>query len=325
MNNRCIGCGSILQDKDSVSDGYILDINDSICQRCFRIKYYNEYKVTSRNNSDYINIINSIKRDDLVVYVTSLFDIRLDFIDSFKNVIVVLTKKDILPKSVKDYKLVNYMKERYNYTDIEVISSIKNYNLDSLFNKIKKYNKTGNVYVIGSTNSGKSTLINKLIKNYSDSDIEITSSLYPSTTLDKIEINIDNIKIIDTPGLINDGSIINFIDVKSLKKITPKKEIKPRTYQISGKGSILIDNLVRLDYETLNNNSMTIYVSNSVNISFAGKDNNKLHDMSKQIFNIDSGKDIVISDLCFIKFTNGIKLHIYTYDKVMIYERDNLI
>jgi len=325
MNKRCIGCGSFLQDKDIDKDGYILNINDSICQRCFRIKYYNEYKVTSRNNSDYINIINSIDKDDLVVYVTSLFDVRLDFIDSFNNVIVVLTKKDILPKSVKDYKLVNYMKERYNYTDIEVISSIKNYNLDSLFNKIKKYNKTGNVYVIGSTNSGKSTLINKLIKNYSDSDIEITSSLYPSTTLDKIEINIDNIKIIDTPGLINDGSIINFIDVKSLKKITPKKEIKPRTYQISGKGSILIDNLVRLDYETLNNNSMTIYVSNSVNISFAGKDNNKLHDMSKQIFNIDSGKDIVISDLCFIKFTNGIKLHIYTYDKVMIYERDNLI
>lgn len=324
MNKRCIGCGSVLQCEEVNKDGYVLDIDDSICQRCFRIKYYNEYKVTTRNNDDYINIINSIDKNDLVVYVTSLFDIRLDFIDSFNNVIIVLTKKDILPKSVKDYKLINYIKERYKCLDIEVISSVKNYNLDSLFDKIKKYNTTGNIYVIGSTNSGKSTLINKLIKNYSDSDIEITSSLYPSTTLDKIEINIDNMKIIDTPGLINDGSIINYIDNKMLKNITPKKEIKPRTYQIKGKGSILIDNLVRVDYETIDN-SMTIYIANGITISFAGKDNNKLLDMNKQSFDIDKNKDVVISDLCFIKFTKEVKLDIYTYDNVLVYERDNLI
>jgi len=324
MIKKCIGCGSVLQDIDVEKDGYVLDINSDICMRCFRIKYYNEYKVTTRNNDDYINIINSINKNDLVVYVTSLFDIRLDFIDSFKNVIVVLTKKDILPKSVKDYKLINYIKDRYKCLDIEVISSIKNYNLDSLFNKIKKYNTTGNLYVIGATNSGKSTLINKLIKNYSNSDIEITSSLYPSTTLDKIEINIDNLTIVDTPGLINEGSIINFIDNKTLKSITPKKEIKPRTYQLKGKGSILIDNLVRVDYETIDT-SMTIYINNGINISFAGKDNNKLHDMSKQSFDIEKNKDIVISDLCFIKFTNEVKLDIYTFDNVLIYGRDNLI
>lgn len=324
MIKKCIGCGCILQSDNKEKDGYILDINSDICQRCFRIKYYNEYKVTTRNNDDYINIINSIKDDDLVVYVTSLFDIRLDFIDSFKNVIVVLTKKDILPKSVKDYKLINYVKDRYKCLDIEVISSVKNYNLDSLFDKIKKYNTTGNVYVIGTTNSGKSTLINKLIKNYSDSDIEITSSLYPSTTLDKIEISIDNLKIIDTPGLINEGSIINFIDNKMLKMITPKKEIKPRTYQLKGKGSIIIDNLVRIDYETLDS-SMTIYINNGINISFAGKDNNKLYDMTKMDFEVSKNKDIVISDLCFIKFTKEIKLGIYTFDNVLIYERDNLI
>lgn len=324
MNKKCIGCGCLLQDTDYDKDGYVLDINSSLCQRCFRIKYYNEYKITARNNDDYINIINSIDKNDLVVYVTSLFDIRLDFIDSFKNVIVVLTKKDILPKSVKDYKLINYINSRYKCLDVEVISSVKNYNIDSLFDKIKKYNTSGNVYVIGTTNSGKSTLINKLIKNYSDNDIEITSSLYPSTTLDKIEINIDNLNIIDTPGVINEGSIINYIDNKMLKKITPKKEIKPKTYQLKGKGSILIDNIVRVDYDTLDT-SMTIYINNGINISFAGKDNTKLYDLKNQKFDIDDNKDIVISDLCFIKFTKEVKLNIYTFDNVLIYERDNLI
>lgn len=321
--NKCIGCGSILQDTDKNKDGYVLDINDKLCQRCFRIRYYNEYKNTIRDNNDYLKILDSINNDDLVVYVTSLLDIRLDYIDSFKNVIVVLTKRDILPKSVKDEKLIKYIKSRYNPLEVIVVSSVKNYNIDYLFDTLRQYKKN-NIYVVGTTNGGKSTLINKLIKNYSDNDVVITSSMYPSTTLDKIEINILGLNIIDTPGLINKGSIVNYIDNNLLKKITIKKEIKPKTYQLNGKGSILIEDLIRLDYDT-KGTSMTIYVNNLVNIRFLGKDNNKLLDGKCNKFSLDNNKDIVISDLCFIKFTNNISLRLYTYSDVLIYERDNMI
>lgn len=321
--NKCIGCGSILQDTDKNKDGYVLDINDKLCQRCFRIRYYNEYKNTIRDNNDYLKILDSINNDDLVVYVTSLLDIRLDYIDSFKNVIVVLTKRDILPKSVKDEKLIKYIKSRYNPLEVIVVSSIKNYNIDYLFDILRQY-KMNNIYVVGTTNGGKSTLINKLIKNYSDNDVVVTSSMYPSTTLDKIEINILGLNIIDTPGLINKGSIVNYIDNNLLKKITIKKEIKPKTYQLTGKGSILIEDLIRLDYDT-EGTSMTIYVNNLVNIRFLGKDNNKLLDGKCNKFSLDNNKDIVISDLCFIKFTKVVNLNIYSNYDVLIYERDNLI
>lgn len=321
--NKCIGCGSILQDTDKNKDGYVLDINDKLCQRCFRIRYYNEYKNTIRDNNDYLKILDSINNDDLVVYVTSLLDIRLDYIDSFKNVIVVLTKRDILPKSVKDEKLIKYIKSRYNPLEVIVVSSVKNYNIDYLFDTLRQY-KMNNIYVVGTTNGGKSTLINKLIKNYSDNDVFITSSMYPSTTLDKIEINILGLNIIDTPGLINKGSIVNYIDNNLLKKITIKKEIKPKTYQLNGKGSILIEDLIRLDYDT-KGTSMTIYVNNLVNIRFLGKDNNKLLDGKCNKFSLDNNKDIVISDLCFIKFTKNVNLNIYSNYDVLIYERDNLI
>lgn len=321
--NKCIGCGSILQDTDKNKDGYVLDINDKLCQRCFRIRYYNEYKNTIRDNNDYLKILDSINNDDLVVYVTSLLDIRLDYIDSFKNVIVVLTKRDILPKSVKDDKLIKYIKSRYNPLEVIVVSSVKNYNIDYLFDTLRQY-KMNNIYVVGTTNGGKSTLINKLIKNYSDNDVVITSSMYPSTTLDKIEINILGLNIIDTPGLINKGSIVNYIDNNLLKKITIKKEIKPKTYQLNGKGSILIEDLIRLDYDT-KGTSMTIYVNNLVNIMFLGKDNNKLLEGKCNKFSLDNNKDIVISDLCFIKFTKNVNLNIYSNYDVLIYERDNLI
>lgn len=321
--NKCIGCGSILQDTIENKDGYVLDINDKLCQRCFRIRYYNEYKNTIRDNNDYLKILDSINNDDLVVYVTSLLDIRLDYIDSFKNVIVVLTKRDILPKSVKDDKLIKYIKSRYNPLEVIVVSSIKNYNIDYLFDILRQYKKK-NIYVVGTTNGGKSTLINKLIKNYSDNDVFITSSMYPSTTLDKIEINILGLNIIDTPGLINKGSIVNYIDNDLLKKITIKKEIKPKTYQLTGKGSVLIEDLIRLDYDT-KGTSMTIYVNNLVNIRFLGKDNNKLLEGKCNKFSLDNNKDIVISDLCFIKFTKKVNLNIYSNYDVLIYERDNLI
>ena len=321
--NKCIGCGSILQDTDKNKDGYVLDINDKLFQRCFRIRYYNEYKNTIRDNNDYLKILDSINNDDLVVYVTSLLDIRLDYIDSFKNVIVVLTKRDILPKSVKDEKLIKYIKSRYNPLEVIVVSSVKNYNIDYLFDTLRQYKKN-NIYVVGTTNGGKSTLINKIIKNYSDNDVVITSSMYPSTTLDKIEINILGLNVIDTPGLINKGSIVNYIDNNLLKKITIKKEIKPKTYQLNGKGSILIEDLIRLDYDT-KGTSMTIYVNNLVNIRFLGKDNNKLLDGKCNKFSLDNNKDIVISDLCFIKFTKNVNLNIYSNYDVLIYERDNLI
>lgn len=313
MSKKCLGCGNLLDD----------NYDKDLCERCFRLKYYGEYQVTNKSNIDYFKILDSISENDLVLYITSIFNINLEYLKKFKNVIIVITKKDILPKSIKDLKIINYIKKHYGEYDIEVISSVKNYNLDNLMNKIKKYNKN-KVYLVGNTNSGKSTLLNKIIINYSDNNPSITTSIYPSTTLDVINVNIDNITFIDTPGIIDEGSIINYIDNNTLKVITPKKEIKPRTYQINGKGSLIIENMIRLDYE-VEIGSMTIYISNAVNIVRVGFNNNKLHELGKREFNLEKRKDIVITDLCFIKLIGLVKVQIYANSNIKIYERDNLI
>ena len=313
MSKKCLGCGNLLDD----------NYDKDLCERCFRLKYYGEYQVTNKSNIDYFKILDSISENDLVLYITSIFDINLEYLKKFKNVIIVITKKDILPKSIKDLKIINYIKKHYGEYDIEVISSVKNYNLDNLMDKIKKYNNN-KVYLVGNTNSGKSTLLNKMIINYSDNNPSITTSIYPSTTLDVINVNIDNITFIDTPGIIDEGSIINYIDNNTLKVITPKKEIKPRTYQIKGKGSLIIENMIRLDYE-VEIGSMTIYISNDVNIVRVGFNNNKLHELGKREFNLEKRKDIVITDLCFIKLIGLVKVQIYANSNIKIYERDNLI
>lgn len=325
MIKKCTGCGVELQTENKEKEGFVEDINNKLCTRCFKLKNYGEYKEVSLDNEDFTKILKEIPKESLVVYLTSLLNINLDYLENLNNVILVLTKKDLLPKSVQDYKLINYIKNiTNNYLDIEIISTIKNYNLDNLLNKIKKYNNTKKeVYFVGMTNSGKSTLINKIIKNYTDKEIEVTTSIYPSTTLDKVEIELGDIKIIDTPGLLNRGSILKNITLKEIKKITPKKEIKPRSYQLKGKGSLLIEDYIRLDYYTDNN--ITIYIANNLNITKMTQNNPKLKESKKITFNLEEGRDIVVEDLCFIKFTKKGKVDIYTKYDVNIYERKNLI
>lgn len=323
----CLGCGSILQDKDIEKEGYTKDLNKELCQRCFKLKNYGDYKKTTKNNEDYNKILSSIDSNSLVLYVCDILSLNLDNIELFKNVILVLTKRDILPKSVKDNKIIEYIKKRHKHLlDIEIISSIHNYNLDNLYNKILKYNNSKPIYLVGNTNSGKSTLLNKLLKNYSNQDLELTTSMYPSTTLDKIEIKLnDDITFIDTPGLINENSLINKLSNKELKKYNIKKEIKPRSIQIKDSGSILIDDLIRIDYHTKEPNSMTIYINNGIPTKKISLNNTILKDKIERNIVLEKDKDIVIEDICFIKIVKPIEIDLYTKENIKISIRDNLI
>lgn len=328
--SKCIGCGVKLQTINNDTLGYTTNLDNKLCERCFRIRNYNDYKFVIKDNNDYINILKDInKTNDLVVLVVDLFNISKYLNDISKyidnNILLVLTKRDILPKSCYDEKFKEYFKNyNLNILDTVVVSSNKNYNLDTLYEKINNYKTSNNVYVVGFTNSGKSTLINKIIYNYSSSDMVITTSNLPSTTIDSITVKVnDDLILIDTPGLLDDGDIINFIDSKTLKRIIPNKELKPITYQIKDKQTILIDDLVRLDL--VDKNSMTIYMSNNLKIKRLFKDTNTLKDLKRYELDVDCDNDVVVQGLGFIKFTHKSKIVLYTKENVSVYVRKNLI
>ena len=218
-----------------------------------------------------------------------------------------------------------YVKKRYsNLLDIVVVSAYKKNNLDLLYNKISQYGKNKNIYFVGITNSGKSTLINEMIKSYNGIDGNITMSNYPSTTLDVIDVKIGELNIKDTPGIVIDNSIINNISDKEIKKINSKKEIKPITFQVKGNGAILIDEMIRIEYETIES-SMTFYVSNNLNVKNISLNNPRLIDSKEMTFDLLDNQDIVIEDIGFIKCTKKTKVRILYNYQMFAYVRDNLI
>ena len=329
----CIGCGILLQDENMTMEGYTASIENDICSRCFRMKNYGEYQIVTKSNEDYIKILKSVnKTNDLVLYIVDLLNLDRDikYIRNYiKNkVILVLSKRDVLPKSIKDEKLIEYFKSLdLDYQDIIVTSPNKNYNIDNLLLMIKKYKTSKNVYVVGHTNVGKSTLINKLMKNYSENECELTISPLPSTTLNKISIKLnDDLILVDTPGLIDRGNIVNYVDPSLLKKINPKKEIKPKTYQIKKGQCLIIGDLIRIDYTEGDKNSFTVFMSNDLKVQrFNLERQTKLKDLFPNELDVLYHEDIVVNGVGFVKVVEKAKVVVYADKNVEIYTRRSLI
>ncbi len=333
MNKKCIGCGAILQDNNKLIEGYTTSLNNDFCMRCFRMKNYGEYEFTTKDSKEYIEMLKKIGlKKDLVLEVVDLLSVPKDLNDiktylKENDIILVLNKKDCLPLKIKDEKLINYFKDKYPYfKDIIVVSGLKNYNLDLLMEDIYKYKTSNDIYVVGSTNAGKSTLINKIITDYAiDKKGEITISPMPSTTLNEIRVSLNNFDLIDTPGLVENGNILNYVDLKTIKKISCKKEIKPRTYQIKKGQSLLIDDLVRIDYLEDTKNSFTFFISNDIDIVKKQTKNIAISNINNLDLKIRPHNDLVISGLGFIKIIDDCKIKIYINKKVEVFTRSSLI
>lgn len=329
MTKKCKGCGSNLQYVDPYLEGFIQEKNfekSDLCERCFRIRNYGEYKKIEKTNQDFFPILDFISNtNDLVVLVIDLFNIpkNIEILKKLKNdILLVFTKRDIFPLSLQDEKLLEYASVLGIHSiDQVIVSSNKNYNFDELIEKIRKYQKSKNVYVVGYTNAGKSTMMNHLIYNYSDLTDQITTSILPSTTLNQIEITLDdNLTLIDTPGILEDGNIMNLLDSKNLKRIIPKKEIKPITYQVKSHQFIYVDNLVVIESSM---NNLTLFFSNDLKKERFY--HNKKNDLKENIVRVKKGEDIVISGLGFIKVMKDEVLKVYTLKQVDVYTRTSLI
>lgn len=362
---RCIGCGSIIQSSDNKKPGFIpqskidSDDVDIVCRRCFRLKNYNEVTPLEINKDDYFNIISEIgNHNALIVKIIDLFDIegslipQIQKLTNHNDLIIVANKRDLLPKIVKDSKIIHHLRKilvdnNLKVEDIYLMSALKNQNIDEVFNQIIKKAHGRDIYIVGATNVGKSTFINALLKSRAGSSKDvITVSSLAGTTLDLIKIPLGKNFIIDTPGLVNDNQITHYLSPKALKVVTPKKEVKPKGFQLDSSQTLFIGGLARIDFISGPKTSFICYVSEFIKIhrtklekadelyiSHLGTlltppfNNEESFPLKGYNFNIRStGKsDIVLPGLGFITVAGNIKVKVHVRVNTIPYVRAAII
>lgn len=318
MSKKCIGCGSILQSKNNKEKGYIREDklkDSSYCERCFKIIHYNERIVTNLDNINGYILEEVNKKAKYVYFLVDLLNINKETLDTFKKVTspktLIISKLDIIPKSIKESKITNWLKEEYGIKE-EILfqSSKKNINTKAILNKLESKN-INEVYILGFTNAGKSTLINNLTNATNEN--KITTSSIPNTTIDFIKIKQENMTIIDSPGFTNTTTIYNPEEFDLIKRVMPRTFLKPTTYQVKPISSILIEDKIRLQSSI--NNSLTFYISNAINVERVFDNNKELLDKQTITLDIPDNSDLVIKSLGFINIKKSCKLTIYTDNK----------
>jgi ribosome biogenesis GTPase A len=112
------------------------------------------------------------------------------------------------------------------------------------------------------TNVGKSTLLNQIISQVSPEKDLITTSRFPGTTLDRIEIPLaGGHNLVDTPGIIADQQLTGLLNAAELKQVLPRKPLKPATYQLEPGQTLFLAGLGRIDYLQGPRTSFVVYVS----------------------------------------------------------------
>ncbi|MEB7752468.1 ribosome biogenesis GTPase YqeH [Staphylococcus pseudoxylosus] len=361
---KCIGCGAPLQAEDPNAPGYVPEHNlyreDVICKRCFRLKNYNEVQDVGLDSEDFLKLLNGLAdRSGIVVNVVDVFDFEGSFINAIKRIvgnkkiILVANKVDLLPKQINKRRVKEWLKKtarKYGLEadDVVLISAEKNEGIEDLLNSINTLRNSEDVYIVGTTNVGKSTLINKLIERSVGEKDVVTTSRFPGTTLDMIDIPLDDTSFMyDTPGVIQEHQMTHYVTENELKTIMPKKEVKQRIYQLNEGQTLFFGGLARIDYVSGGKRPLVCYFSNELNIhrtktlnanelwrnqlgAVLAPPNNPEHfDLQNvKAVRLETGKekrDVMISGLGFITIDEGAKVIIRVPKNVDVVLRNSIM
>src|SRR5690606_22831897 len=127
-----------------------LEREDIVCQRCFRLKHYNEVQDVSVTDDDFLKILNELgKKDALIVKIVDIFDFNGSWLPGLHRfvgnnpVLLIGNKVDLLPKSVKPNKLIHWMKQvarELGLRPVEVflLSSAKGYFMKEVMEEVDR-------------------------------------------------------------------------------------------------------------------------------------------------------------------------------------------
>ncbi|MDB5083453.1 MAG: ribosome biosis GTPase YqeH [Bacilli bacterium] len=287
MELHCAGCGAPLQMEEPNQPGYITHDamakrENPVCRRCYRIIHYNEISPVPFSDVNFQRILASIgNRRALVLAVVDLFDFHGSWIDDLEEyignnpVVLVVNKADLLPRQTNFDRLESWLRSELQKKNIQpehafFVSAKTGQHVEYIKTLIESYANERDIYVVGTANVGKSTLINRLLSLFESQyeDLSLTTSQYPGTTLSTIQVEIPGYskRLYDTPGLLTHHRLIDRVCHQSLKDITPTKPIDPVTYQLNERQTLFLGGLVRFDFIAGVRQPFVIYAANQLTV-----------------------------------------------------------
>lgn len=219
----CSGCGAHLHCVSTNIPGFVPsekfslfteeDLRSQLCQRCDFLKRYNVALNVTVPSDEYPQLISKIQLNpSLVVILVDLLDFPcsvwpgiINLIGEKHKIYIVGNKVDLLPKddtlylerikkSLKESLKASGIGRNTKIRDVSLISAKTGFGVENLVTKLLRDNRKGeDMFLIGCTNSGKSTLFNVLMQtdlcalDSSDLMTRATTSLWPGTTLNLLK------------------------------------------------------------------------------------------------------------------------------------------
>ena len=262
---RCHSCGAILQSDSRKLPGFIsknILENDTpkipYCNACYeKMLSLNSSELEQEVDKATLKILkDAVATDALIIWVVDLFSfngtLNPDVLKKVKKLDVVVfgTKRDLFPSNVSDDTLIRYLDERFsdmgiNPVWIKLLGNESSFDAKEIMSKIHELRKSHDVYMIGNLNSGKTTFINKLLKNYENkTKWPIKTENYPGTETDVLEIPLSNSSFFyELPDLSNGTSVLSKVEKDVQRIIVPKKQVVMKRHIVGEKTTIVVGNL----------------------------------------------------------------------------------
>ena len=246
---RCYHCGAILQCEKPEEKGYIVPeslnratpIQIIYCDKCFEtMKAFNNSELDQQVDQEVLKILDdAVATDAYIVWVVDLFSFNGTLNKEIANkvkklkVTIVGTKRDLFPQNVKDESLVAYLTERFQEygikpASVRLIGNSNKLDAKEYIDAINQARKGHDVYMIGNNTSGKTSIINKVLKGFENKTTrQIKTVKYPGTHLDVLEIPFTRSSFFyELPGISQTTSAVGKLEKDVVKQIVPKKAVK---------------------------------------------------------------------------------------------------
>ena len=267
---RCYHCGAILQCENENEKGYIIPeslhratpIQIIYCDRCFEtMKAFNNSELEQKVDQEVLKILDdAFATDALIIWVVDLFSfngtLNSEIAKKVKklNVIVLGNKRDLFPVNVKDESLVEYLNVTFNAygikpKSVKLLGAANKIDSKELIDAMNTARKGHDVYMIGNSTSGKTSIINRAMKGFENkTSRQIKTITYPGTSVTVLEIPLSRSSFFyELPGISQTTSATGKLEKDVIRQIVPKKAVKVISRSMSAGDALMVGSLAAFE------------------------------------------------------------------------------